>query len=531
MLSEDKYFQDLTKEELWQRYCGFLDLSVDEFMEIQRRLLMDEIDLVCDSLLGKKIMGNQKPRSIDEFRHFVPLTTYDDYEPYLSERRDDALSVKPITWIHSAGTGGRFKWIPHGPEIVDMMVKSYVACLILGSCQKKGEINIGPGLRFLIIIAPPPYTSGFVIPAFIQRFSSRLMPPAYEADRMEFPERMKKGIQMALKDGVDVIGALASVLAKMGETFGQQPGGMKLSPWMLHPKVLLRFMRAWLISKKERRAILPKDLWRLKNIFVSGLDTDLYKDAVVHYWGSVPFEVYAGTEALVYALQTWNGKGMVFLPEMAFFEFLPYEELNKMQENNNYQPATVLLNEVEEGKLYEVVISHFYGMPLLRYRTNDIIKVIAKRDEEAEINLPHVVFQRRVGAEIGLAGLARLDEKTIWQSIINTGIKHADWSACKEYDQNQVFLRLYIELKENLEAEEVARRLDEQLKVDDTDYKDIGSYLDYQPIRVTLLSQGTFRQYVEERLKEGADLAMLKPAHINPAPTIIQRLLELSESK
>jgi len=36
MLSEDKYFRDLTDSELWQRYCGFLDLSIDEFMELQK---------------------------------------------------------------------------------------------------------------------------------------------------------------------------------------------------------------------------------------------------------------------------------------------------------------------------------------------------------------------------------------------------------------------------------------------------------------------------------------------------------------
>ena len=52
MLREDKYFQNLSEEELWQRYCGFLDLSVNEFMEIQEDLLMKEIDLVADRSLG-----------------------------------------------------------------------------------------------------------------------------------------------------------------------------------------------------------------------------------------------------------------------------------------------------------------------------------------------------------------------------------------------------------------------------------------------------------------------------------------------
>lgn len=34
MKFEDK-LNEYTSEELWKEYCGFLDLTVDEFMEIQ----------------------------------------------------------------------------------------------------------------------------------------------------------------------------------------------------------------------------------------------------------------------------------------------------------------------------------------------------------------------------------------------------------------------------------------------------------------------------------------------------------------
>ena len=112
MLSEDKYFKTLSDDELWQRYCGFLELSPDEFMKTQKQLLLEEIDLVAETTLGKKIMGGRKPKSIDEFRQIVPLTTYDDYEPYLGQKQEDALAEKPYFWCHSSGRGGRFKWIP-----------------------------------------------------------------------------------------------------------------------------------------------------------------------------------------------------------------------------------------------------------------------------------------------------------------------------------------------------------------------------------------------------------------------------------
>lgn len=529
MLSEDKYFQTLTEAELWQRYCGFLDLSIDEFMDIQKELLMDEIELVADSTLGKKIMNNRKPKTVEEFRQMVPLTTYEDYETYLSERREDALGAKPFIWIHSSGKGGRFKWIPHGLEAGDKIIRNFLGSFILASAGKKGQVNISPGLRILCLVPPPPYGSGSLFQFLGQSFSFQAIPPLEKAGSTEFRERIQNGLQIALKDGLDTAMALGSILVKIGEAFSEQTRKMKFSPWMLHPKVLCRLFLAWLRSKRGKRAILPKDLWSLKGIVTGGMDTAIYKDDVVHYWGSEPYEFYIATEAGFLAMQAWNKKTMTFTPDTVFLEFIPYEEQLEHQNDKDYQPPSVLLDEVKEGKLYEVVITQFYGMPLLRYRLKDLIEVIALRDDETGIKLPQIVFKRRVGEVIGLGGLAQLDEKTIWRAIANTGIKYTDWSACKEYEHNQSFLRIYLELREEKEAAEMANMIDEQLKIVDTDYKDIDSYLKLQPVRVTLLSPGTFQRYMEEKGKEGADLAHMKPEHINARQPTIQRLLQLSE--
>jgi len=346
---------------------------------------------------------------------------------------------------------------------------------------------------------------------------------------MEFRQAIRKGFQIALKDGVDVIGALTSVLVRMGEELTEQTSSMKFSVSMLHPKVVLRLLQAWLRSKRERRPILPKDLWQAKGIVVSGIDTSIYKDEVARYWAGTPHEIYGGTEGLVYAMQSWNRKGMVFVPDLVFLEFIPYEEVREHQDDKDYHPSAVLLNEVVEGKSYDVVITQFYGGPLLRYQLKDIVKVINLKDDETGVNLPHIVFERRADETIDLAAFPQLDERTIWQAITNTGIKYTDWAACKEYDQNQTFLRLYIELKERRQAEELEIMVDEQLKIVDAAYEDIDFYLDLQPVRVTLLSPGTFQRYTEEKTKEGASIADLKPIHINPSEVVVRRLLQLSE--
>ena len=44
--------------EIWQEYCGFLDLSLSEYMEIQKRLLMEQVELMAGCQLGQRNLQN-----------------------------------------------------------------------------------------------------------------------------------------------------------------------------------------------------------------------------------------------------------------------------------------------------------------------------------------------------------------------------------------------------------------------------------------------------------------------------------------
>src|SRR4030042_921581 len=88
-------------EELWQMCCGFLSLNLAEFMDIQKSLLLQQLELLKKCSLGDKIMRGAKPETVEEFRKLVPLTTYADYCPELLEKREDILPVKPDCWIRT----------------------------------------------------------------------------------------------------------------------------------------------------------------------------------------------------------------------------------------------------------------------------------------------------------------------------------------------------------------------------------------------------------------------------------------------
>jgi len=293
--------------------------------------------------------------------------------------------------------------------------------------------------------------------------------------------------------------------------------------------VIFRLARPWLRCKLQRRAMLPKDLWKAKGIIAAGTDTAIYRDRILHYWGKQPYEYYAYTEAGVLAGASWTKKAMTFMPYSSFLEFIPEQEWLKSRDDPKYQPSTVLLNELEAGGIYEIVSTNFYGMPFLRYRAGDLIKITALEDKETGIKIPQVDFHSRADGIVDVLNIARLDERTVWQAIANTGIDCEDWSFRKEYEQGDPVLHLYIEPKEKVEAEQLKRLFHEQLIAADPFYeestRDMGAY----PLKVSLLTKGTFQQYFEERRKEGADLAHLKPPHMNASNAVIQEIIRLSK--
>lgn len=527
MLLNDEVFKAGDKQKVWQKYCGFFDLSLKEFMEIQKYLLLEQIGMVNRSRLGEIIMKGAKPGTVEEFRRLVPLTTFDNYAPYLNEKNESVLAEKPYLWGHTSGRGGIFKWVPYTERFVESFCINTTAAIIMACADRKGEVNVGTGNRLLQNLPPPPYSAGVLAPIMTERLGTRAIPPFEKYSNADFQTRIEAGFQIALRTGVDVLSSMTTVLVKMGEHFTESSGQMKFNRYMLHPQIMYRLITAVMRCKKEGRTLLPKDLWPLKGLICYGTDTAIYREQITHYWGKEPMELYAATETGVIAILAWNKKYMTFVPSSCFFEFIPEEEWLKSRENVDYQPRTVLLDEVEPGQRYEIITTGFYGMPFLRYRLGDLVRIVALEDEEAGIKLPQMVFESRADGLIDIAGFPRLDEKTIWKAIFNTGIKYEEWSVRKEYEKDEAVIRLYIELKEKKEAAELESLIHRELAALNRDYRDLEGMLGIKPLRVKLLPAGSFQRYYQRRKADGADLAHLKPPHMNASDTVILDLVKV----
>ena len=94
------------RDEFWQRHCGFLDLSIEEFMAIQERLLTEQLQLLAASELGRAIGGGKVPLTPGEFRQVTPITIYKDNAPCFREQRQDVLPAMPLGWMRTSGRAG-----------------------------------------------------------------------------------------------------------------------------------------------------------------------------------------------------------------------------------------------------------------------------------------------------------------------------------------------------------------------------------------------------------------------------------------
>jgi len=515
------------KDELWQKHCGYLKLSRKEFREIQERLMLEQLKLLRASTVGIKMMGGNVPSNVTEFRQIVPLTKYSDYSDFLITKNEEGLPIQPYIWVRtSARNSSQPKWVPYTKAMYDHLSDPVIGAMLMSSCSQPGVVKLERNDKFLMATAPPPYASGYISRSTRDNLEVVFLPDLDEGEKMTYGERVATGFRLALREGLDYFMGISIVLARMGEQFEQQNATTKPSKELWNPIILWRLIKALAISKFRNRPILPKDIWKLKGIMSGGTDTEIYKDKIEYYWGKKPLEGFACTEAGNLAMQSWNYKGMTFFPDSVFLEFIPLEEHNRHKNDPTYQIKTVLYDELEVG-VYELVFSSFYGGVFIRYRIGDFFEVLSIGDNEIGTELPQLKFYSRADDIIDIGNFVRLTERDIWKTIEATKINYQDWVARKETIDGAVKLHIYIELKQNLDndVDNIRSAINKQFSKLFNDFKDLEEMLLVDPLAVTILPMGSFDAYMNMKIALGADIAHLKPPHMQPSNEVLEDLI------
>ena len=516
MRFEDK-LKKYSHEQLWQEYCGFLDMSLADYMYTQRRLMEEQITLWSESGLGRQLLRGRHPRTIDELRTMLPLTTYADYADVLLPKRTEMLCAEPAVWIQTTWEGGLrpIKLAPYTRSMLDTYRHNLLATMMMATARRRGDFDLKSGDRILYGGAPLPYATGLMPSLFDEDIRFTWLPDSNAHSDLSFSQRIKKGFAMAMSGGVDFFFGIGSVANYITESFGSSSGrggrgGMKVSPGNA-----VRYLRGKYLSRRDGRPITPSDVFRLKAFFFAGTDAKCYKDRLTKAWGVAPVELAAGTESTCIGAETWEHRGMVFFPDACFYEFIPEEEMRHNLRDPAYQPRTCLMDEIQTGETYELVLSVLHGGAFMRYRIGDMYHCISAGSSQ----LPLLTFVDRVPDVIDIAGFTRITASSMQEVIRLSRLELGDWVVKKEFNEHDdPFLHMYLEIPPDAQTSEVVTRtvLTEHLslyfKYFDSDYGDLKKLLNMEPLQITILKHGAISAY-ETRI--GTRLPRINPGMLD----------------
>lgn len=533
------HFEELLRkkkyEDIWEEYCGFLDLSIQEYMHIQYRLLEEQMLNWLVSPLGQSIMQGKNLKNIQDFRYLVPLTTYEDYADILLNRKEEDLPGKPVTWIETTWEAGRHpvKCAPYTQEMLQVFKNNMMACLILAGSETRNDVVLRPHDKALYGVASLPYATGLLPVLVEEELTLDILPPVEQAEKLGFKERNVLGFKMGAKQGIDIFFALSSVAYYVSMAFSslqsQTSSSSSHSSGKIKPKMAYRLLKGSYQAKKENRSMLPKDVFHMKCFLCAGTDSQMYKPVLEKLWGKRPHEIFAGTEPTCIASENWSRNGMYFFPDACFYEFMPIEEAKHFSKDHTYQPRTYLMDEVIPHEEYELVVTVFKGGAFARYMTKDRYRCIATHDSEDHIQLPRFTYVDRSLDIIDIAGFTRISEKTIEDVIKMSKLDIIEWVALKEYDDFRPYMHLIIEMSESSICQDAILKkiLKEHLQIYftyfDSDYEDLQTMLGIDPLKITVVRCHTFHLYHQ--------LHNEKLPKMNPSKHHIQDLLALSQAK
>lgn len=503
--------------------------------------------------LGKKLrLGEVK--SIEDYQRIVPLSTYKDYEPYVDrmiENKEDRImfSGKNIRYCSSSGSVGKPKILPKGindlwkMQCIGFSVSVSVAAHWL---KKHKGIRMPSQMGPLVLIlsghnlddnkrcngaGQVPLTYLKPITRFFCTSPYSLLCPEHE----ELLDTSYLQLRFALENrNVTYLGSMVITLLTTMFDYLEENWEMlcdDIEKGIINPNIKctpeLRKKYSKMFKPNPKRAaelrkefekgfdtpiaprIWPKLTW---GYGMMGSSLQVYIDKLRKSVGDLPLHNmgYAAAEGFFAAPVELNVNDSVLLPHCIFFEFLPIEE---GEEHARDDVKPLLINEIEVGKDYELVVSNFSG--LYRYKMEDVVHVTKMYN-----NTPRVELLYRQNLSMNVA-----NEKTTTQMVEYSATKTAEkagvgfkgFSFYPDYSTKPPRYCMFVEPEKPVD-EDTRRKmieiLDEELKGVNEKYFKYRRWGMLNEPEILILKEKSYWDYRESLRAKGVVLNQIKPVTV-----------------
>jgi len=473
---------------LLRRRMPALRAMMDNPHDAQQRVFQWLIRRAERTQWGRK-HGYQGIRTVDQYRQRVPVQTYEAYYPYIERAlngEEHLLWPGPVRWFakSSGTTNERSKYIPVPPDSLTynhFKAGRDMLALYLDS-RPDSQLFTGKSLS----IGGSHQINSHNRHSRVGDLSAVLianMPWFYESHRAPSP-------QVALMGEWE-----AKISAMAHETSRQNITSIAGVPtWTV---VLLN--RIFDLPGNQHRDI--SRIWPHLEVFFHGAVSFVPYRQQFQELINVPdmryMETYNASEGF-FALQSDPSSTdlLLLLDHGIFYEFIPLEELDQPE------PRVLVLDQVEVGKIYALVISTPGG--LWRYLIGDTVKFTSTAPYKIIISGRTKHFINAFGEEVVVENA----DRAISQASLQTGAVVADYTAAPIYFNQHASTgghQWLVEFqREPDDFERFCHVLDQTLREINSDY-DAKRYKDIalKPPVIQRLEPGTFYRWMARRGKLG----------------------------
>ena len=243
------------------------------------------------------------------------------------------------------------------------------------------------------------------------------------------------------------------------------------------------------------------DIWPNLRVFChGGVSFEPYKKGFEKLLGRsiIYIETYLASEGFI-AYQTHpDAEGMqLVLNNGLFFEFIPFNERNFTADGQlTDKPETLMIDEVEEGKEYALLISTCSGA--WRYLIGDTIKFISKKRAEILITGRTKHFLSLCGEHLSVDNMNKAIE--LVSEDLNIDIR--EFTVAGITNDELFAHHWYIGTDAPVDANDIRNRIDNKLKALNDDYA-VERRHALKDVFVTILPTATFYKWMESKGKLG----------------------------
>ncbi len=525
-------------------------------LKAQQRTLKKIVRRNKNCELGKKL-NLADVHSIEEYQQKIPLSSYSDYEPYVDRmvnNGEDRLmfSGKNIRYASSSGSVGKPKILPKGiNDLWKMQCIGFsvsVATAFHWLKDKRGVRMVNQFGPLVLNLTghkledgkncngagqiPLRYLRG-ILPFFCSTPAEILFPDLEDKLDTSYLQ-----LRFCLESKrVSYLGSIVVTLLTQMFDYLEENWEMlcdDIEKGIINPDIAITPELRKKFEKRlkpnparaaELRAefekgfddpiaprIWPKLQWAYGmmgsnlSVYVEKLRRNIGPNVPIHNMG------YAAAEGFFAAPTDLDVNDYVLLPWCTFLEFLPVSEDD--DEHADYSQKPLLMNELEVGKAYEMIVTNYSG--LYRYKIEDVVRVTRMYNNTPEIEL---LFRQNLSMNVS-------NEKTTTDMVIaaasntakNLGLEFTGFSFYPDYSTKPPRYTMLAEVKGGVPDEETRQKaiaeLDSQFDGINEKYYKYRRWGMLNTPEVLFLKEHTYTDYNKYLADKGIVLNQIKPVTV-----------------